>query len=677
MAIDKQEINESALNLVIATKDHFKKLRQNSGLTSELKAAEKSYNNGSDSFYKGKAKVRNPVLHQAVERIVPKIDKVNFPPDGEFLGIKPKDTNDDISEDDAKATESLIKQQFVDTNVRSKLIGVYRDLCIYGTVFLKTFWDKRTVQRFKKIDGKRERIFDVVYDNPDFYCPNIWDIYIDPKDENLEGWLIEKIPVKFTDLWDLRKQTNEETKEEEGLYNKSALVELRDFSIKQDSDDKDKNESQELTGVGGHTYGPHEQKLFLWQAWGDIPKWYFTGSEKDREERTVVRNALIEIATTESGKGVVLRIVDNPFDHGEKPYLRGRYIRVNNKAYGLGVMSVNIPLEAKINTLVNQLIDMQTFNLKRKWIIDRSANINQSDLQDVNNQVIETDLMSGIKDIAPADFSASAQREIEQTKLDVQDSTGASKLLSGTPSGSSLDRTAAGVATVVSGGLEKFELVVTQFQEDVMKQLVRHYWMLDQQFLPNGRAVAITGKGIIKVDPSEIALDGFDLNFLGVRELGEKEFKVNALNILLQNLTPYIPLGLDPVPVVMRFFKLVGMGDLASEVDRRPETQLEETPEGEVQLLRFGRKVRIDFNDDHIEFLRAYEEAFLGELIQIDPVANPSEYITEFKNRLRASDQPENVQRNILEAVGQRQKVMQIIVDELKKTQGAPNFGTK
>lgn len=658
--INVKEVNDYAFNLVRGITEHLKQLRQNSNLAAEWKQAEKSYHNGSDDFYAGVSKVRVPALHQAVERIVPKMDKVLFPPDGEFLGVLAKDQSDDIAVDDAEAVQELIKQQFKDVNVRSKLISIYRSLCIYGTVFVRTFWDQKKIKRYTRDEnGNRVEKFETIYDNPDFYSPNIWDVYIDPKDENLEGWYIEKIAVEFNTLWNLRKRTDEDGNEV-GLYDVETLKRIREMSVKKDSDDGDKNQSEETRGLSGHTYGPGDHKLFLWQAYGPVPKWLLTKNDKDKEEKTVVQDALIEIVTTESGMGEHLRTEDNPNDHGEKPVLRGRYIALNNKAYGLGVMSVNIPLEAELNTLRNQLVDLRSFILKKKWIVDRGANITESELQDIHNKVIYTDLMNGIRDIVPADFSGSASIQMQQIMQDIEDSTGASKLLGGTPSGSSLDRTAAGIATVVQGGLERFELVVTQFQEDILKPLVRHFWLLDQQFLPDGRDVTITGKGIIRVLPTQINLFDQDLNFLGIRELGEKEFKINALNILLQNLSPFIPLGLDPIPVVMRFFKLTGMGDLAKEVDKRPETQLEETPEGEVQLLAMGRNVKINLNDDHDAYLKTYEQAFFQQQIPVDPLADPQSYSLTFDQLLRASKMPDNVKANLKEAVGQRLVAMGI-----------------
>ena len=128
------------------------------------------------------------------------------------------------------------------------------------------------------------------------------------------------------------------------------------------------------------------------------------------------------------------------------------------------------------------------------------------------------------------------------------------------------------------------------------------------------------------------------MNFAGIKELGEKEFKMNALNILIQNIATLAPFGLDPVPIVLRQVKLMGFGDLINEIDKRPQGEtLESSPEGELQLLQLGRKVKIDLNDDHDAFIAAY-------------------------NQLLASPNiPVNVKQNTQEALGQRLLAKQII----------------
>lgn len=632
--ITQDVINDDAVTLVMSTKNHFQRLREKANLHNQWLSYEDSYFNGTNDYYNGLSKVRIPALHQAIERIIPKMDKVIFPPDGEFIALDAKDPDNDVEVQAAEAATALIKQQFKDVHAREKLIGVYRSLCIYGTVFLKAYWHHKEKERFKRDDkGKRYKAFETIFDNPDFYSPDIWDIYADPKDENLEGSLIERIMIDYHEMWKQRVHEDEDG-DEIGIYNN--LDQVKGMFVKRETNN-DKQNSDEVKGLSYHEYGPHENKVQLFEYWGDVPKYFFTKSWADKESLEVVEDALIVVATssdtdgsrTDAGTGVMVRLDDNPFDYNEKPYLRGRYIKVDGKLYGLGVMSVSISLEAELNTLRNQLMDMRTFMLRNKWLRERTAEISDWQLNDLSNLIIDTNDIAGLQALRPPDFSSSAIANEQNIKQDIYDATGASPLLSGTPSGGNLDRTAAGIATVVQGGLERFELVVTVFEEEILKRLVERFWQLNQQFLPEGRDVKLVGKPLMKVVPEEIEFN-FDMNFLGLRELGEKEFKINALNILLQNLSPFIPMGLDPIPVVLKFFKLTGMGDLEKEVDQRPNTQLEYTPEGEIRLLQMGHKVRVDLNDNHDAYIQAYIEL------------------------MRQPNLPDNVMQNTKEALGQR-----------------------
>lgn len=652
--IDQSTIEDDAISLVLQTKDHFYRLRDKAGYHQQWLDYENSYFNGTGDYYSGSAKVKVPALHNACERIIPKMDKVIFPPDGEFMALSAKDPDNDIEVQAAEAATALILQQFKDSSVRGKFISVYRSLCIYGTVFLKTYWNHQEKEKFTRVNGKRVKQFETVYDNPDFYSVNIWDFFVDPKDENLDGSTVERIVVDYQDIWKNRVRT--EDGETEGIY--KNVDQVKGLFSKRTTD-SEQQVSDEVKGLADHEYGPHEQKVVLLEYYGNVPKYFFTGSFEDKENLEMVENAIITIATSSDagsekgagGSGVCLRIADNPFDHNEKPYLRGRYIKVDGRLYGLGVMSVSICLEAELNTLRNQLMDMRTFMLKNKWLRDRSAEISDWQLQDLANLIIDTNDVNGLTALRPPDFSASAITNEQTIKQDIDNSTGATPFLSGTPTGGSLDRTAAGIATITQGGLERFELVFTLFSEEVVKPLVEKYWQLDQQFLPEGRDVALTGKRFVKVIPEEIDYN-FNLNFLGLRELGEKEFKINALNILLQNLTPYIPLGLDPIPVVLKFFKLTGMGELEKEVDKRPNQQLEYTPEGEIQLLQLGNKVKIDLNDNHDAYIQAY--------VQL----------------LRTPNLPDNVKLNTQEALGQR-LIAKRMLQEVQKTLNTENIPTQ
>lgn len=622
-------IDKEAADFVVNARNYYRDLRKELGYERQWKEAEDSYFNGTADYYKGLSRVRVPALFQAVERVVPKMDKVNFPPDGNFFEARAKQKDNQIQEEDAEEVTALIRQQLIDSNIRMKLVPEYRSLCIYGTTFTKTFWNHKIKERFKRVDGQRVKVYETVIDNPDFYCPSIWDIYLDPSDENLDGDVIEREVTDFQIVKD--NEMYEDGGNIYGVYRN--IDQITSFNYIEQSPERDS--SEEVRSIQRKKYAPHEKKVQLLHFQGRVPKYFLTRSEADKQSGDYVDNGLICVC--ESGdQAVTLRISDNPFDHQEKFYFATPYIKVPGRLYGIGLITPNISLEAELNTLRNQAMDCRTQMLRKKWLRDRGAEIPDAQLNDQANLIIDTQDMNGLRELPQQDFTSVTIAAEQNIKRDIEDST-VSKLLGGTPSGGSLDRTAAGVATVVQGGLERFELVATNFEESKLKNLIRHYWYLNQQFLPEGRDVEITGGQIVRVYPDEINIQDLDFNFVGIKGLGEKEYKVNAVNILLQNLTPYIPLGLDPLPVLFRFFKLVGMGDLEAEVDKRPQNQLEYSPEGEIQLLQMGQKVKIDLNDNHEAYIQAYQQL------------------------LQSPELPDNVRQNTTEAMGQRLLAMQVL----------------
>jgi len=661
--INQETLDVDIANYVMKTVRHYHQLRKDANLYKEWEAFEKAYYNDVEDFYNGMSKVRVPALHQAVERVVPKMDKTNFPSDGEFFGVKSKNPKDEVLEEQAEAFAQLIKQQFKDVQVKSKLIPIYRSLCIYGTIFIKPYWRYEEKKRYvRDADGKREAAWTTVYDNPDFYSPEIRDIFADPKDHELKGSVVERMVVDYQELRDKEIRKNENG-EDIGIYRNTKL--LKNMFFKQDIQQENKD-AEAIAGLENHKYGEHEQKIVKYEYWGAVPKYFMTGSMQDKEDETMVDNILIEVAASGNAvnsTAVTLRIIDNPFDHQDKPYIVGRYITMKGKLYGLGLMSVNIPLQAELNTLRNQLMDLRSFILKKKWKLDRNAGVNVSQLEDINQLVIEMDDINGLAEVATSDFSASARMAEESIKQDIEDSTGASKLLGGTPEKTSLERTAAGVATVMSSGLERFELVAVQFSENCLKKLVEFFWMLDQQFLPEGREIDIVGKGLVNVEPEKIAAP--DFNFTGIRDIAEKGFKINAINILLQNLTPYIELGFNPMPLLTKFIKLLGFGDIVDEIFPDKNAELEETPEGEVQLLSQGKKVKINFEDDHPAFIIAYQTLVKGseQLNMEDP-----RYLEQFKELIEVADLPENVKRNLLDALAQRLMALSMVTELQRST---------
>lgn len=617
--LSQEEVDTEAHAFVMGAVKHYKNQRLIAGYEDEWNAAENSYFNATQSFYQGISKVRVPALHNAVETIVPIIDKATFPPDGQFFDVIPDDDKNQVLTEEAARAKALLSDQFRDMNLRCKLIGPTRNLCVYGTLIVKTRWEHKVKSRYKRnAMGERELVWETVFDNPDFSEVSIRDFYVDIKDEDMEGFVAERIVKNYQELLD----------SQDVFRNVEKLKEVKYTA----ENDPEKRQADINKNLNNHIYGSHEHKVEVFEGWGSIPKYFLTLDPADKEAGTYVDGFIV---TTSAG--VVLKIDDNPYDHQEKPYIRCRYIKVSGRFYGLGVMTVNIPLEAELNTRRQQTLDMQTKNLRPKWVVDTNAEIDENQLRDEDEIVIKSATgVAGIQPIRPNDMTASSIAAEQNTKQDIADGTGSKPVMSGTPNNANIDRTAVGVTSVVQGALSRIDLAGVNYDSELLKQLARHVWMLDQQYLDQPREVMISGMGLIKVNPRDIPLP--KINFIGIKELGEKQFKINSLNILVQNLAPFAPMGLDPVPVILEEIRLMGLGYLIPQIDKRPDAQ-QETPEAAVQDLLLGRVPRFNVNDDHAGYIAAYEQL----------LANP--------------ELPGSVRNAAEEALGQRKLIIELLAN--------------
>jgi len=174
--LTQELIDEEAFKFVTKARDHFAQQRKDASLEEEWKLSEKSYQNNTVDFYKGVSKVRVPVLHQAVERIVPKAEKSTFPRNGNWFTVSPDNLRNDLQREEAEQAIQLLKDQMRDkkVNARNKIIRLYRSIATYGTVFIKVLWDNQIKERFKRNDkNKRVKFWDTVIDNPNFHSIKI------------------------------------------------------------------------------------------------------------------------------------------------------------------------------------------------------------------------------------------------------------------------------------------------------------------------------------------------------------------------------------------------------------------------------------------------------------------------------------------------------------------------
>lgn len=605
--LTQAEVDEAAFTFVTEGKKHLQTQRRNAGYENLWIAEEESYHSKTSSYYDGKAQVKDAVNFKMVERLVPKIKKLIFPPDEDWFDVQAENEEDAIAKEHAIQAKSLLQEQFNDINIKTRYTKQIRSMATYGTVWGKSLWEHRVRETFER-DSKNKRVpkFTVEYDNPTVYSPSIWDIFVDIRDEDLKGILIEQINKDYQVLWD-----NRERKLPDGTYtgiyrNVESLREVKAPKVQ----DSNKQASENLRGLSDHSFGEHEQKIRVMECWGPIPQWFLTRSVADKEQGLYMEGLIVVAVSGEeagSAAGKTIRISDNPLDHQQKPYDRARCIAFEGSVYGMSAIAHNLTMEKGINTILNQALDTHTFNLRPKWLLDEGAEIDPSSLKDLDEQIILTQDVNGLQALRPNDFTGTALALVGFFRNASEEVSGATNIVGGQAAGSSIERTSIGVATTTGNALDRFELMAENFVDEMIRPQCRKIWGLNQQFLPKGRSIKIIGKDFARVKPRDIALPS--INFTSISNQIQKELRINQANILLQNISGLVPMGFDPVPIAIEQLKLMGWGYIIPLVDKRPDSdeKLEESPEGEEILLRMGKQVRINFEDDHDAYMAVYE----------------------------------------------------------------------
>jgi hypothetical protein len=173
-------------------------------------------------------------------------------------------------------------------------------------------------------------------------------------------------------------------------------------------------------------------------------------------------------------------------------------------------------LQYELNSTRNQRLDNVTLILNRMWVVDKNADVEESELVSQSGQIIHTGDMKGIEPLPTPDVTASAYNEESMIKSDIQDASGISDYVTGQgasgKSGQAVEQTATGIALYQEAGNARIKFKLDNM-EDALREFGLQLMALLQQFLTHEfviRIVGAEGKYWKRVTPEEIQ-GNFDL----------------------------------------------------------------------------------------------------------------------------------------------------------------------
>lgn len=417
-----------------------------------------------------------------------------------WVEIKPR-AQDDVQR--AKLVSKIIQAQFDKQGMFQKLVTFYKQALLYGTSPGKIFWRyearRQRVRRFAdrivagvnltKLMGFSQRTWEeweevVEYDDPWFEPIDIFNFFPDPDGKTIEemGWIIEREWVSREDM------------ERAGVYDNIPEA-VR--TTKDPSQSRPDEERLAQIGLGGtRMSSPRTRPILLLHMWTN-----------DR------------VITVANGSVVVRdqRGDDYPFHHGRKPFVAIVDTPVPNEFWGIGTVEAIADLQEELNSWRNLRMDNAKLAVHRMFAASRFANINPRDLRWRPGGVIWVDDLQDvskvIKVIDVPDITHSAYLEDERLNRDIEETNAVGDFVRGslTPT----QRTATEIQQMVMGTSARVDLKVRLIAEMGLKEIARHFLMLNRQFLVEERAVRYIGNNRreewITVTPGDLQVPFDDL----------------------------------------------------------------------------------------------------------------------------------------------------------------------
>lgn len=534
-------------------------------LTEKLIRSYNSYHAIIDQRYNipGRSTIVSSDVMDTIEWMMPSLMRV-FTAAQDIIVIEPVGGEDVES---AEQHQALINYQFTyKMDGFTKFYTWFKDALIYGLGVVKltweTFYDKRefsyeelTQEQFQALASQQnisiEAFDEYEVANVELYSPEKGEIErtVLPSTtmyKNVKGFIkritysgpwLETIPVSSFYIEPGARSVREanfvahrvrrtldylKRMQREGVYHN---VENLIPNVEGDEEDYDKYyllESQSKYGkdVDDLPDIPGREYKWVWECWVKLD---------------VDGDGLLEPLLVTICDDVVLRVEENPFDHGEPPFETIVPIIDCHKIYGVSITDLVLEFQRLKTALYRNVFDNVAFSINNWFLVRRDSGTDITALAQVKpgSVVFTEDVNEGVREMTPRPLPPGIFNLFEYLDSSKENRTGVTRYNQGL-NAASLNKTATGISAIMTASQQRIELIARLFAETGVKHLFRKMISLNQQFITNDFVLRLFGKPLM-ISPDK--LDGsFDLMVnvgigAGLKELQQSQM-INLLNIM-------------------------------------------------------------------------------------------------------------------------------------------------
>lgn len=451
-----------------------------------------------------RSKVYMPEVFQQIETIKPRL--ITELPRFMVRPVGPEDV------DGARQFERVMEWAQHSSKLHLELVKTFHPTLLYGTGIIKTYPDTKYAYGSEMVPEFREEVqlieeplFDpetqrplldpdgnpvintrevptkvltgvypqkkqyVSYDGPAAKAVNIKNIWVAPEAEDVQSarYLIHRSFRPLKDILRLVKN---------GIYRWPDEMSEADLFTAHDDPRIQQLEALDLSPGND----PTRKQIEILEIW--------TNDGPDSPGRVI----------TLANRRAILRVQENPFWHGQKPFIRFVDYLKPHHFWGIGEVQAMEGIQDAINAITNQRIDAG------RLLLNPMFAVNTSQLEDMRDLTIRPGGGIRVKGdgmrpsevverIDLGDINQSSFAEVQSLQQMAERTTAVSSYQQGVDAPMQAE-TATGAAIMSEAGSSRFALKAKLFEIDPLQDLALHYGMILQQFTSEERVMRIIGE---------------------------------------------------------------------------------------------------------------------------------------------------------------------------------------
>lgn len=271
---------------------------------------------------------------------------------------------------------------------------------------------------------------------------------------------------------------------------------------------------------------------------------------------------------------VLLRVEENPFDHGEPPFETLVPIVDCHRLYGISITDMVVEFQRMKTSLYRNIFDNIAFSVNNFYLVARNSGTDIGALINVKPGavVFTEDVNQSVREMKPETMAPTIFNLFEYLDTCKENRSGITRYSQGLDS-KSLNSTATGVSAIMTASQQRIELIARLLAETGVKYAFRKMIALNQQFITDKMVLRLFNKPL-EITPDK--LDGsFDLMVNVGIGAGLKELQQSQMLNLLNILPSLAQLGLVKPKhvhyVVSKLLESMGYKDIENFIELPPE----------------------------------------------------------------------------------------------------------